>query len=681
MSVSTAIYARNDGISNTAVLTSKESGTKILKAFSPDPIKLTQYKINKIFEQDGEFDLNIKKSISSLALNSEIMLEHESSNVRVILLDNNDKEYLVYEASPMITNEKAFSVKNICEETCNLDYVTPAKLRIEAKQASIKINNINFEPSPKKKLLEVISQKEKKTITSVNTLQQEHKIQQINKYIKNNDLEWTAGKTSISKLTYAEKKKLFSTEDGKSINKLPNLYGFEYYKGGIFEIPVGKRSIKKKSDSSDLPSEWDWRNVHGEDWMTPVKNQGGCGSCWAFAAVGTVESAANLYFNQHLDLDLSEQDLVSCHEGRAGTCAGARYLEPALYFIKNKGIVSEECFPYQESDISCQRCSNWNEDLYKINGFDNLNRRSHSYKESKENAKEIIMTKGPVVAGMTFDYGGRHAIVLVGWLKQQGDDPIWIFKNSWGGDWTQNPLTWADGTTQENVWGEDGYGYIRVRHNYDEIINLNVVSIKTPVFLPDKNIQINCVDKDDDDFCNWGISEDMPSTCSSSCKPQKDCDDSDDEIGVCSWDDGGDDDDDDDDDDNGDDDDDDDDDDDVIIDKGYLKVISNPSEAEVYVNGEYKGLTNMKISLEPGRYYVTIKKQGYRDYVKKVSIYKGRTTEINAILRQGQGGGSCTPGYMCVIENGRQFSVYQKSNCKLTRKRYCRKGCLNGRCL
>ena len=90
MSVSTAIYARNDGISNTAVLTSKESGTKILKAFSPDPIKLTQYKINKIFEQDGEFDLNIKKSISSLALNSEIMLEHESSNVRVILLDIND---------------------------------------------------------------------------------------------------------------------------------------------------------------------------------------------------------------------------------------------------------------------------------------------------------------------------------------------------------------------------------------------------------------------------------------------------------------------------------------------------------------------------------------------------------------------------------------------------------------
>ena len=67
----------------------------------------------------------------------------------------------------------------------------------------------------------------------------------------------------------------------------------------------------------DPPTSFDWRNFNGGDWMTVVKNQGSCGSCWSFAAVGVVEAQYNLLENNpDLDLDLSEQYLVS-------NCSGA----------------------------------------------------------------------------------------------------------------------------------------------------------------------------------------------------------------------------------------------------------------------------------------------------------------------------------------------------------------------
>ena len=70
----------------------------------------------------------------------------------------------------------------------------------------------------------------------------------------------------------------------------------------------------------ELPATFDWRNHNGYNYCTPIKNQGGCGSCWAFALIGSVES--NILIMDLTTTDLSEQWLVSCCG--LGGCSGER---------------------------------------------------------------------------------------------------------------------------------------------------------------------------------------------------------------------------------------------------------------------------------------------------------------------------------------------------------------------
>ncbi len=110
---------------------------------------------------------------------------------------------------------------------------------------------------------------------SVTTLQEQ---------IATSGATWTAGETSVSGLSDEEKRDLcgaFTTEPT----------------GDAFTAPVG----------ACVPDAWDWRDVGGDDYMSPVKNQGSCGSCWAFGVIGAVEAQINIgNDNPDLNPDLSE---------------------------------------------------------------------------------------------------------------------------------------------------------------------------------------------------------------------------------------------------------------------------------------------------------------------------------------------------------------------------------------
>jgi len=230
----------------------------------------------------------------------------------------------------------------------------------------------------------------------------------------------------------------------------------------------------------NTPDEFSWKDFEGEDWTTPAKSQGNCGSCWDFAAIGTLESIVKIREgNPDLSIDLSEQYVLSCLPAAAnnygqGCLGGTPY--GAFYYMMNttsegnfaNGAIPESCFPYQAShDVPCsEKCVNWEDLLVPI-----LN-CSESYLgfDSPENRaiiKSLIYENGPIAAAMnvsqdfvTFwnihhdpdDYfpdphapwGNRlnHIIVIVGWKNDSmiPNGGYWICKNSWG-----------------TVWGYDGF--------------------------------------------------------------------------------------------------------------------------------------------------------------------------------------------------------------------------------
>ena len=203
------------------------------------------------------------------------------------------------------------------------------------------------------------------------------------------------------------------------------------------------------------PSAFDWRNQNG-NWLTPIKDQSSCGSCWAFSAVGVSEAKVNINLNEaEFNINLAEQDLISC-SNEAGDCDGG-YESKALEYIKNNGIVRESCFGYTASNNVCSnKCSNWNNELVKID--------YNSVSPTADAIKEAISNEGPITVYMvvcdSFDGVGVdnhagdvyyddscwwtdgqdwflnwHAIDVVGY-----DDggQYWIGRNSWGSGWGDN---------------------------------------------------------------------------------------------------------------------------------------------------------------------------------------------------------------------------------------------------
>ncbi len=198
------------------------------------------------------------------------------------------------------------------------------------------------------------------------------------------------------------------------------------------------------------PSSFDWRSVSGSNWVTSVKNQSSCGSCWSFATVGTIEASWNILTNNPgLDYNLSEQHLVSpcSSNGSCGDCGGGSS-SCSLLAAVNYGIPDEACFPYNATDSSCSgRCSNWANRVVKaknrVYGFGSL---------TQTRLKEYISRHGPVTVymGINSEFGGywdgdiyrcrddssiNHAVLAVGYNSSGG---YWIIKNSWGSSWHSN---------------------------------------------------------------------------------------------------------------------------------------------------------------------------------------------------------------------------------------------------
>ena len=441
--------------------------------------------------------------IYGLDMSADISLDHYASLVRVILIDNNFDEYMVYEVYPRITDKNVFSVRNICEETFLLNAVRPKSLKIEIVDASVTLHGISVSYTPHRMSDEQFNE----YYEDIREKQIDQKIIALNKYIRENGMNWKAERTDISHLPYREKKYLINGDH------IFNWQGFEYHTKGVFEIwsKNGRPSNKNDVKSSELRKEFDWRNRHGANdplspyydgdtdgggWCTAIKKQS-CNHCWAFCPTGTLESLVNVWFNQHLDLDLSEQDAASCSGGAAGDCDGGSSSKVVSYIVET-GIVDEECFKYTKTEDDCDNiCSNPTERI-QASGRERVT-------NDIDEMKRAIIQHGPITSGVRSMW---HFMCLVGFKEDSNGDIIWIFKNS-------------HGTTS----GENGFKLIKV--DLDDFYGQYILN---GPFLNLNNLEVACVDKDNDGYYNWGIGP-KPSTCPDGCPDSADGNDNDPTLG------------------------------------------------------------------------------------------------------------------------------------------------------
>jgi len=212
--------------------------------------------------------------------------------------------------------------------------------------------------------------------------------------------------------------------------------------GGVLPKGSGERvSCNYFSDTVDTPTAFDWRD-HGA--VSDVKDQGACGSCWSFAATGSMEGK---YFQNTGELvTMSEQDLLDCAQNWG--CNGGGRSDIALKYIQTDGVNNDADYPYQHVQHNCRQSSS--NPVYKCSGC------VWTQEGVEHELKMALVQEGPVAVAIDAsplhfqfyksgiiddpncgtDYPDiNHAVLAVGYDTNSNGEKYWTIKNSWGKSW------------------------------------------------------------------------------------------------------------------------------------------------------------------------------------------------------------------------------------------------------
>jgi C1A family cysteine protease len=254
--------------------------------------------------------------------------------------------------------------------------------------------------------------------------------------IKNERLPWTAGQTPLTELSEdQQRRRLGVVVDAAEMQRLTMM-------------AQSAAALEQFAAIVGAPAAVDWRN-NGGNFVTPVKDQGACGSCVSFCTCAVIESAVRISMGSPtFAIDLSEAFLQFCG---GGSCNGWG-LTSGLDFAQSTGVTDDACMPYTAgggANMNCaaSRCADWQNRLTKISSYSN---------HSAMAARKAAVAAGPVLAGLEvwsdfFAYTGGvyvksstatqlsppsyHCVCVVGYDDAQ---QCWIIKNSWGTAWGES---------------------------------------------------------------------------------------------------------------------------------------------------------------------------------------------------------------------------------------------------
>ncbi len=228
--------------------------------------------------------------------------------------------------------------------------------------------------------------------------------------------KWTVGETLLSDKSWTQ---------------------WKNYVGLTFE-PINAPPVKDDLLSAEPPTTLDWRTAGG-NYVTKIRHQGECGSCWAFAMTAGLESYALL--NQNIpgtDLDLSEQAMLSC--SGTGSCNGGRL---NASYLEKTGLPPEKFYPYTATNGECSSLTEgWQNEAYKIGDSKSVWRKESSLKKALVTYgplptammvyEDLMHYKSGIYSHVTGEKLGGHAVLLIGY---NDTEEYFIVKNSWSTNW------------------------------------------------------------------------------------------------------------------------------------------------------------------------------------------------------------------------------------------------------